>query len=107
MNCLNCGAEVKQTPGKRAKGYCNSSCRQKHWLKNNKKESVRKPGRPRKSEEPEKKIDPVEIQRQIAELKEKYKDMPTFRGQETTKTFANDVEKMIWESEQEILSRKK
>jgi hypothetical protein len=49
MNCLNCGKEVKQTPGKRAKAYCDPNCRQRHWLKNNKKKSGRGPGRPKKT----------------------------------------------------------
>lgn len=48
MNCLNCGKKVEQTPGKRAKNYCDPNCRQKHWLKNNKKVSERGPGRPKK-----------------------------------------------------------
>lgn len=49
MECLNCGELVKQTQGKRAKLYCDANCRQKHWLRKNKKANppVRGPGRPK------------------------------------------------------------
>ncbi|HEY5391437.1 MAG TPA: hypothetical protein VIJ57_04940 [Hanamia sp.] len=31
--CLNCGKEVKQTPGKKERKYCDDKCKQKHWQK--------------------------------------------------------------------------
>src|SRR5665213_4064201 len=31
--CLNCGKEVRQTPGKRERKYCDDVCKQKHWQK--------------------------------------------------------------------------
>lgn len=31
--CLNCGKEVAQTPGKRAKIYCNDKCRMAFYRK--------------------------------------------------------------------------
>jgi hypothetical protein len=33
--CPNCGKELQQTPGKRAKEYCNSTCRSNYWQKQN------------------------------------------------------------------------
>lgn len=50
MECLICGKQVKQTPGKRAKHYCDANCRQKHWLKKNKESKPKGPGpgRPKK-----------------------------------------------------------
>lgn len=39
--CPKCGKELKQTPGKRAKVFCNSTCRSGYWAKNNKKEVVK------------------------------------------------------------------
>lgn len=29
--CLNCGLEVPQTPGKKQRKYCNDQCKQRHW----------------------------------------------------------------------------
>ena len=40
MNCLNCGVEVPQTKGKRAKQFCNPKCRMEYWKK--KKSEIRK-----------------------------------------------------------------
>lgn len=50
MECLNCGKPVRQTPGKRAKKYCDADCRQRHWLKKKKEidPPTRGPGRPKK-----------------------------------------------------------
>lgn len=31
MNCLNCNLELKDTPKKRPKIFCNSSCRSNYW----------------------------------------------------------------------------
>ncbi len=36
-NCLNCGKEITQTKGKRAKKTCSDTCRQTYWQKKNKK----------------------------------------------------------------------
>jgi hypothetical protein len=33
MKCLECNKEVKQTPGKREKQFCGSSCRSNFWQK--------------------------------------------------------------------------
>ena len=33
MNCEECTKEVTQTPGKRTKRFCNSTCRSNHWQK--------------------------------------------------------------------------
>ena len=42
-NCLNCGKEVVQTPGKKEKKYCDAKCKQQHWhkLKADKKDMVK------------------------------------------------------------------
>lgn len=31
--CLRCGKPLKQTPQKREKKYCNSTCRSAKWVK--------------------------------------------------------------------------
>lgn len=31
MGCLNCGKEIEQNPKKRAKQFCNSTCRSGYW----------------------------------------------------------------------------
>lgn len=36
-NCLNCGKEVAQTPGRRPRQYCDDNCRQKKWQADHKK----------------------------------------------------------------------
>ncbi len=33
MNCLECGKEIAQTTGKRARIFCNSTCRSNYWQK--------------------------------------------------------------------------
>jgi endogenous inhibitor of DNA gyrase (YacG/DUF329 family) len=33
MNCLECKKEVIQTPGKRERQFCNSTCRSNYWQK--------------------------------------------------------------------------
>jgi endogenous inhibitor of DNA gyrase (YacG/DUF329 family) len=33
MDCLNCKKEVLQTPGKRERQFCNSTCRSNFWQK--------------------------------------------------------------------------
>lgn len=45
MKCPNCQKVVKQTPGKREKVFCNSTCRSNFWAKEKRKEngSVNKP----------------------------------------------------------------
>ena len=42
-NCLNCGKELTQTPGKKEKKYCDAKCKQQHWhkLKADKKDMVK------------------------------------------------------------------
>lgn len=37
-NCLLCGAPLINFPGKRAKTFCNSTCRSKHFHRNHKNE---------------------------------------------------------------------
>lgn len=50
-NCLECGAEVPQTAGKRKKEYCGNTCRVKFYLKKkNEGKPKGKRGRPKKSE---------------------------------------------------------
>lgn len=49
MGCLECGTELTQTPGKRAKTFCNVTCRSNYWQKNKRKKSgkgIGKSGRP-------------------------------------------------------------
>lgn len=51
MKCLECSTEVPQTPGKRAKQFCNNTCRVKYWQKKKKEQSgpsQKKAGRPKK-----------------------------------------------------------
>jgi len=76
MECLNCKMEVEQTPKKRAKLYCSEKCRIEFFRK---KKPKGKPGRPKKEAPIEKRIDPVEIQRQIAEAQERFKNMPRLK----------------------------
>lgn len=33
MNCLQCGKELINTPGRRPKQFCNSTCRSNYWNK--------------------------------------------------------------------------
>src|SRR5574337_71101 len=33
MSCLNCGKDLIQTPGKRAKQFCDGNCRTRYWQK--------------------------------------------------------------------------
>ena len=42
-NCLNCGKELTQTPGKKEKKYCDAKCKQQHWhkLKAEKKDIIK------------------------------------------------------------------
>lgn len=37
MKCLCCGKEVPQTPKKRVKQFCNSTCRSNYWQKEKRK----------------------------------------------------------------------
>lgn len=49
MDCLNCGMDVKQTPGKKTKLFCNVSCRSNYWqMKKRKEGEPKKRGRPKK-----------------------------------------------------------
>lgn len=50
--CLECGKPVPQTEGKRAKSYCDNTCRVTYWKKQKRVASgvpTRSPGRPKKS----------------------------------------------------------
>lgn len=52
MGCLECGKELTQTPGKRAKLFCNVTCRSNYWQKQKRKDAPLKkgsPGRPKKN----------------------------------------------------------
>jgi hypothetical protein len=52
IKCLECGKPVPQTPGKRKKEYCNSTCRTTLWKKKkNAGKEKRGPGRPKKNAE--------------------------------------------------------
>lgn len=76
IKCLECGKPVPQTFGKRKKEYCNSTCRTKFWKKKKDAGKEKKgPGRPKKAF-----IDPKEIQKKIAETKEKLKNLPILYG---------------------------
>lgn len=51
MGCLECGKKLIQTPGKRAKQFCNTTCRSNYWQKKKRQEAGRggrKYGRPAK-----------------------------------------------------------
>jgi hypothetical protein len=37
MNCRECKKDIEQTVGKRAKEFCNSTCRSNFWQKNKRK----------------------------------------------------------------------
>jgi hypothetical protein len=37
MKCLECKKDLEQTQGKRAKQFCNSTCRSNYWQKENRK----------------------------------------------------------------------
>lgn len=39
MNCTECNKEIPQTVGKRAKIFCNSTCRSNHWQKEKRKQN--------------------------------------------------------------------
>lgn len=53
MGCRNCGKDLVQIPGKRAKTFCSVTCRSNYWQKK-KRESAQKkigtPGRPKKED---------------------------------------------------------
>jgi|ERR1700748_556124 len=50
IKCLECGKPVSQTPGRRKKEYCGSTCRSLHWKKKQQMgKQKRGPGRPPKS----------------------------------------------------------
>lgn len=44
MGCLECGKELTQTPGKRAKQFCNVTCRSNYWQKQKRKDKPQKKG---------------------------------------------------------------
>jgi hypothetical protein len=49
LKCLECGNPVAQTPGRRKKEYCGSTCRSLHWKKKQEAgKPKRRPGRPTK-----------------------------------------------------------
>lgn len=60
--CLNCQKELQQTPNKRTKLFCNSTCRSNYWQKQSRK-SQNKPIPAPKAEKPvqniQKKLKPV------------------------------------------------
>lgn len=94
--CLKCGAEIKNTPGRRPKKYCSDNCRQKHWQAKNKSNL---PIKNKKPATPQKKV--------IAPAKESEKEAPASTPNNTIQpTFANDIEKMIWEDEQEQIKKR-
>lgn len=37
MKCLECKKDLEQTPGKRTKQFCNSTCRSNYWQKSKRK----------------------------------------------------------------------
>lgn len=85
LHCLQCGKPVPQTPGKRAKSYCNNTCRVTYWKKQ--KEAIsgikkRKPGRPPRIT---KEINAEEIQAQIKEVKASLAGKPILKGVNTEK----------------------
>ncbi len=41
MECLNCSKELVQIEGKRAKQFCNSTCRSNYWQKEKRKEKIK------------------------------------------------------------------
>ena len=48
VKCKNCGKPVLQMNGKRAKEFCNVTCRSGYWQKQKRKSSERKPNSPQK-----------------------------------------------------------
>lgn len=46
MGCLECGKELVQLSGKRAKQFCNVTCRSNYWQKKKRKASAKPPGVP-------------------------------------------------------------
>ena len=40
MECKNCGKEVVKLPKKKAKEFCNSTCRSKYWQKQKRKSLI-------------------------------------------------------------------
>lgn len=81
MNCLNCDKELVQMPGKRAKQFCNSTCRSNYWQKE-KRASKKTSGNQVEKKEP----------------KLEYEKSPVFK---------NAVEKMLWEAQQKQKSKTK
>jgi len=76
IKCLECGNSVAQTPGRRKKEYCGSTCRSLHWKKKQQAgKSKRSPGRPKKEV-----VNGVDIQSKIAEVKAKLPQRPALRG---------------------------
>jgi len=49
MGCLNCGKDLIQITGKRAKTFCSVTCRSNYWQKKNRdRKGTGKAGRPKK-----------------------------------------------------------
>lgn len=78
--CLTCGDPIEQKKGKRKRLYCSDICRLRAWQAKNKVKSSTEKENTKPKEEPK---------------------------QPENLTFSNSIDKMLWEAEQEILSRKK
>jgi len=84
LHCLECSKLVPQTPGKRAKSYCNNTCRVKYWKKQKEVASgieKRKPGRPKKDDQLQNtevllpgNLGNVKVGGRISEVKSVFKD---------------------------------
>lgn len=99
LKCKNCGKSVEQTPNKRAKEFCNVTCRSGYWQKQNRLDKAAKNETPAKSK---KKSDLMkEIRKNPITEKEAFPthDSPgTFMGHEIPKGLKG-IDLSIWKSE--------
>jgi hypothetical protein len=67
MACKNCGEAIVQTPGKRAKEFCDSTCRSNYWqIKNRLNKSGFSPPKP----QPNKSVEKVKTAPKVMPKKE-------------------------------------
>lgn len=83
MDCLECKKYLVQTPGKRARQFCNSTCRSNFWQKQERKKKPKQQPSARKKTEP-----------------------PKQDKSELPPEFKSNFEKIMWEAKQHVTSKK-
>lgn len=103
MQCLECGKDLIQITGKRAKQFCNVTCRSNYWQKKKRDSEPKKqglPGRP-----PKKKID--KLQEQIADAAEARNNSLINAARGRDANGVNQDESNLAEKETKITDKKK